>query len=852
MKKPQKNSASGAQFGWLLKMAWRDGKASTKKLMLFMASIVLGIAAVVSIQSFGDNLKTNIALQSKSLMGADFKIDSSRPANERVQEIIDSLGGANAREISFSSMAAFPETGASKLVQVRGIEAGFPFYGELETAPLSAAASFYEQEGALVDVTAMFQLNLQPGDSIKIGQITLPIVGKLITIPGSSSIFGAVAPPVVIPYHLIEATGLVQTGSRIDYDYYFVAGVENDVNQLYGKIGAVLEAEEARLDTHTATSRRLGRRYDNFGKFLNLIAFIALLLGCVGIASAINIYIKQKLRAVAVLKCLGATKRQTFLIYLLQIAFIGLIGGSIGTALGLGIQYLFPILLQDLLPLNVEISIAPQAIVMGLLLGVFMSILFALYPLMGTLYTSPLQALRVQATANSKSVKAGALAVLGIFLFIYLFSFWLLKDWRYALAFVVGILITFAVLIGIATLFMRGIKNYFPHSWGFIARQSLLNLFRPQNQTLILVIAIGVGTFLISTLYFTKDVLLAQASIEGQANSPNIILLDVQTEQRAAVAQSISQKSLPLLDDIPIVTMRITSINGRLVNEIRQDSTSQISRWILNFEFRATYRDSLIASETLKEGAWTPSVSSTALIPISVSENFAQDAKVGIGDLMIFNVQGVLLNTKIGSIRTVDWSRMQPNFTIVFPMGVLNKAPQFRVLTTKAPDEQASAALQRDLVTAFPNISILDLRQLLSVVENLLGKISWIINFMAFFSIFTGIIVLLGAIRTSKYQRIRESVLLRTLGATGKQVLKITALEYVYLGVLGSLAGILLSLLSSQILAFWMFEAPFAPSWIPFLILFPGITLLVLGIGLGNSLGIIKSPPLAVLRKEGV
>lgn len=847
-----RGSVSKAGMGWLLKMAWRDGKASGRKLVLFVASIIIGIAAVVSIQSFGNNLKNNIALQSKSLMGADFKISSNNPPNEIVANIMDSLGGANAREISFSSMAAFPKTGATKLVQVRGMEKGFPFYGDMETMPLAAAASYHKQGAALVDATAMYQLGLKPGDSIKIGNITMPIAGALKSVPGSSSLFGSIAPPVVVPYRFIELSGLVQTGSRIDYEYYFVLRPETDLQQLEKTLGPILDVQEVDIDSHTSTSQRLGRRYNNFGKFLNLVAFIALLLGCVGIASAINIYIKQKLRSVAVLKCIGATRRQTFLIYLIQIATIGFLGGSIGTGLGLLVQLVFPSLLQGLLPLDVQISIAPQVVVMGLSLGVLMSVLFALYPLMGTLYTSPLQALRVQNGTTSKSVRAGILVLVGIFLFIFLFSFWLLKDWRWSIAFVAGVGITFSIMAGISGLFMRGIKKYFPHSWGFISRQSLLNLFRPQNQTLILVIAIGIGSFLISTLYFTKDLLLAQASLEEQSNSPNLILLDVQTEQNEAVVQSIVQNDLPILDDIPIVTMRITSINGRLINEIRQDSTSTVSRWVLNHEFRATYRDSLTASETLKEGKWTPSVASTALIPISVSDNFAQDAKVKIGDLIIFNVQGVLLNTMVGSIRSVDWSRMQPNFTIVFPMGVLNKAPQFRVLTTKVPNEKTSAALQRELVHKFPNISILDLRQILTVVETLLGKISWIINFIAFFSIVTGIIVLLGAVRTSKHQRIKEGVLLRTLGATSKQILKIMALEYFYLGVLGSLAGILLSLLGSQMLAWWLFESPFAPSPMPFLVLFPGITLLVLLIGLGNSMGVIKSPPLEVLRKDGL
>jgi putative ABC transport system permease protein len=194
---------------------------------------------------------------------------------------------------------------------------------------------------------------------------------------------------------------------------------------------------------------------------------------------------------------------------------------------------------------------------------------------------------------------------------------------------------------------------------------------------------------------------------------------------------------------------------------------------------------------------------------------------------------------------------MQLNFSIVFPTGVLENAPQFNVLTIHVPNESSSAALQQDLVKKFPNISVLDLRQVYTVIEDILSKISWIINFMAFFSILTGIIVLIGSVRNSKHQRIKESVLLRTLGAKRKQILQITALEYIYLGMLGSLVGILLSLLSSQLLAVFLFNEPFIPSLIPFLVFLPGITLLVLVIGLSNISSVLKSPPLEVLRKEG-
>ncbi|WP_437371052.1 ABC transporter permease [Maribacter litoralis] len=832
-------------------MAWRDGKASGKRLLLFMASIILGIAAVVSIQSFSDNLKDNIGLQSKALMGADFLIDSNQPANERVSEIMDSLGGYDAREVNFASMAAFPKSLSTKLVQVRAIEGNFPFYGELETEPASAAIVYQEKGGALVDATAMLQYNLKPGDSVKLGNTTFPIIGSLITAPGSTGIGATAAPPIVVPFRFMEGSGLLDRGSRLGYNYYF-NNDKADLEVLSKDVDPLLDAENADMDTHTDTSERLGRRYENVGRFLNLVAFIALLLGCVGIASSVHIYIKEKLKAVAVLKCLGATRKQTFYIYLIQIAGMGFLGGLIGTVIGLVLQQTFPIILQEFLPFQVEITTSFQAIFVGLILGVCMSVLFALSPLVNTWFVSPLQVLRVQENTGKKARSLQIWVVVAIVVFVLLFAYYLLGRWTFAFSFVAGILVTFSILAGVSIGFMRLIKRNFPKSWSFAARQSLLNLYRPNNQTVVLILAIGIGTFLISTLYFTKDFLLAKTSFEASADSPNLILFDVQTAQRDAVAYTITPKGLPVIDNIPIVTMRLERIKDRNVNDIRLDTTTRINKWILNHEFRTTYRDSMIASEKLLEGEWIPSVSpNSEVIPISLSDNVANDALVTLGDTLLFNVQGKLMTTVVGNIRQVDWARMQLNFSIVFPNGVLEKAPQFHVVTTNAPDKKSSADLQRELVKKFPNVSIIDLRQVVTLVENILDKISWVITFMAFFSILTGIIVLIGSVRNSKYQRIRESVLLRTIGAQSKQILKINALEYLFLGVLGSGVGVLLSLVSSFLLAYFIFDTPFIPSWVPFLVVLPGITLLVLAIGLMNSRGVLNSPPLQVLRKEG-
>jgi len=841
-------STSKNNPAWLVKMAMRDARASVSRLLLFMASIILGIAAVVSIQLFGENLKNNIKTQSKALMGADYIIDTRQEPNDRVQAIIDSLG-PDAYEVNFSTMVSFPSNGATKLVRVRGMKGNFPFYGSIDTKPVSASGNYQQEGGALVDATLMLQYDIKPGDSIKVGMVTLPVIGALYAIPGSTAISSSVAPPVVIPYRFIEQTGLLQFGSRKEYQYFFRAP-DTDLDQLDKTLDPVLDAENADLDTHTSTSRRLGRRYENVGKFLNLTAFIALLLGCIGIASSVNIYIREKLPSVAVLKCLGATRKQSFVIFLLQIAGIGLIGGITGTAIGAGLQELFPYLLKAFLPFELTTGITIQPLIMGVMLGLIMSLLFAAVPLMGTWYVSPLEVLRLGGTTPSKSRIVNFLLYGLIAFFLYLFSYWLLGSFGLAAGFTLGVLVTFAVLAGIAKLTMKAVKAYFPKSAGFIARQGLLNLFRPNNQTVVLVLSIGLGTFLISTLYFTKDILLAKTAVGQSAENANIIALDVQTDQLEGVVDTFAESDMDIIGNIPLVTMRMHSIKGRPVNELRRDTTSQVRRWILSHEFRTTYRDTLIPSEELAEGEWLPTHTGADPVRISISDNLAADALVGIGDTIVFNIQGVLRETVVGSIRKVDWARMQLNFSIVFPKGVLENAPQFNVLTAYSPSEERSAAFQRKLVAGFPTVTVIDLRNVYTIVEDILSKVSWIINFMAFFSILTGIIVLFGSVRNSKYQRIKESVLLRTVGASSRQILKISALEYLFLGLIGSLVGILLALISSLLLSVLIFEEPFAPSAVPFLLFLPGITLLVLAIGLSNIRGVLRSSPLEVLRKE--
>lgn len=267
-------------------------------------------------------------------------------------------------------------------------------------------------------------------------------------------------------------------------------------------------------------------------------------------------------------------------------------------------------------------------------------------------------------------------------------------------------------------------------------------------------------------------------------------------------------------------------------------------------EYRVTYRDSLIDTKKIVEGEWHGSVGDDGIIYVSLADNVARGMKAKIGSKVTFNVQGALVETVVGSIREVDFSRVQTNFFVVFPTWVLEEAPQFYVIVSRVESEEQSAKYQQALVRSFPNVSVIDLTQILKSVETALNKVSFVIRFMALFSILTGLVVLISSVVLSKFQRIQESVLLRTLGASRRQIIRINALEYFLLGSLATLTGIGLSIIGSFALAKWQLEIPYNPDLMPAVYVFAAITGLTMLIGLLNSREVLNKPPLEVLRKE--
>ena len=336
---------SPVNFRWLLLMAWRDSRRNRSRLFLFISSIILGIAALVAIYSFEYNLRKDIDSQAKSLLGADLVIETNKTVKEEAKPLLGSLGKERSEERAFASMIYFPKNQGTRLVNVRALSGEYPYYGEIETSPAAASRTFRLGKSALVDKTLMLQFDVKPGDSIKIGELTFLIAGVLNKAPGQTSFNASVAPIVYIPLTFLEETGLSQKGSRITYNFYYKFPEDVDVGRLVKKLEPRLEKAELDYETIESRKENTGRSFEDLTEFLALVGFIALLLGCIGVASAIHIYIREKINTIAVLRCLGASSWQAFLIYLIQIMGIGLIGSMIGALLGTLIQQFLPMVL---------------------------------------------------------------------------------------------------------------------------------------------------------------------------------------------------------------------------------------------------------------------------------------------------------------------------------------------------------------------------------------------------------------------------------------------------------------------------------------------------------------------------
>lgn len=870
---------------FVLRMAWREARAARRRLMLLTASVMAGVGALVAVNSFTENLKLSVAEQAQELLGADLSFGGRKAVEEvaPAKHFLDSLqrvGGAEVKTANATSFAAmaFVAKGGARLVQVRTVDPGWPYYGTIETSP-AGVWPLLQQGGAVVDPSLLPAIGAEVGDSVGLGDARFKIVGTVVSVPGDVGLQMAFGARVFIAHRALASTKLLGFGARAEYTTFVKLPASIDAQVAAKAIRPALRADRVRVRTVADDRDNLTDGLTRLGNYLGLVALAALLLGGLGVASAVHVFIRQKLDTIAMLRCLGATSWQVFAIHLLQALAMGLLGSVLGALLGVGLQQAMPLVLKDFIPVSVHVAPSGKAILIGVALGVWTAGVFSLLPLLGIREISPLATLRRDVAPPRarrdilRLIAIAALVVSVVGLAAVQVGSLIQGSW-FAAAIGVALLVLWLASLGL----IAAARRWTPARWPYLWRQGLANLHRPANQTVTVVLALGFGAFLLTTLFTAQHNLLRDLRIDDVGGGrPNLFLFDIQNDQRSVVDSAIRAigKTTPG-EFTPIVPMRVATVKGRPVKEILaradtlRDDTTTVNRrgrgargpggegslWAYRREYRSTYRATLGTAEKVTKGAWFGSgpwgsgKSAADPVPISVEAGLAGELSIAVGDSVTWDLQGVQVYSVVTSLREVNWARFEPNFFIVFAPGALEKAPQTWVTLARITDGATRGQVQRRLAERAANVTTVDLGDIQRALETVVDRIVLAIRFMALFSLVTGTVVLIGAIATSRWQRIREGTLLRTLGATRPQVLRILSVEYAALGLGAALVATVLAAGAGWALSKFVFEARFSVPWVPMSLLALGLVVLTTAVGLWNSLDVLNRPPLEVLRAE--
>ncbi len=582
--------------------------------------------------------------------------------------------------------------------------------------------------------------------------------------------------------------------------------------------------------------------------YLSLVGFVMVVLGGVGVWSVTRVFMQQKIRSIAILKCLGASGRQVLGTYVTQMALLSAAGGATGVLMAAAALAAIPDSLVSLLPSG-RPGLTLSASLQGVAVGLLVSILFALVPLLETRAIKPLLLLRADTAMQARRrdwvawisyaiVAAGLAAV----------AAWQAGSLEAGL-YVMGGLAAVGLALHVAAGLLVRLVRPLTRARSFAVRHAVISLGRPGNQTRVVLLTVGLGAFFILAIQHVQANLLNAFSLEVSGDSPDMFLIDIQRDQEPGVRALVDQRALEPAKVIPVMRARVVGVAGSSVN---LEEYEDVRRRGLGREYVITYRSHLEANEVMQDGQWWDGpVPAGGMPEVSIEEGIARRG-VGIGDRMRFDIAGRVIEARVSSIREVDWSEARNGgFMFVFRPGPFEGAPRTFIALVRAPQEPvARAALQRDLVAAYPNVSAIDVREIIRAIQGVVENMTLAITIVGVIALVGGMLILIGAVAMTRFQRHYEAAIYRTLGASTKRLTAMVAVEY---GVLGTLAGVLGT--AGAVALSWavttrLLEMDWA--WTPRIAaLGMAVTAaVVLAVGLAASADVIIRKPLASLRGE--
>lgn len=838
--------AARSSLDFVLKHAWRETRGAGRHFAHLVACITLGVGALVAVASFASSLERTVGRSARALMGGDVEIRSSQPLSPAGQAVVAGMARDGVLVLPVLELVAMSAAGGrSQIVELKTVAAGYPFYGDLVTEPAAPLGTLVGRGRALVHPALLQKLGAAVGDRLKIGEADFVISGVIRQEPDRSVGVFSLGPRVMIAPEDLPGTKLVRPGSRVRHRVLFRVPAGTSAETFKDALAARLPDTAARITTYAQAQPGVRRFWDQLTVYLGLTGLVALMVGGIGVATSVRAFVRGKLDTIAVLKCLGAGWRQVLAAYLLQTVLLGLGGSLLGAALGTAAELALVPALSPLLPFPLEASVSLRSVLAGLAMGTGLTLLFALWPLLDIRRVPPALILRRDVEARLPGRRPW-LAGIPIAAGLAALAFWQAGSFKLGGLFVGGLAGALFLLGLTARLVIAGAKRL-PRLRSMAWRQAVANVHRPGSHAGVVLVSLGVAVMLVVAVALLEQSLRAELADRGPERSPAFFFIDIQPDQVPPFTRLVTDTAGHAPELTPVVRSRLATINGASIADDPRQKREEI--WYLSREYVLTWAAEPPAHNPVIAGRWWTAEEARAEPLISVEEEIAKNLGVAIGGTLGFDVQGVTVQARVVNLRRVNWQSFNTNFFVIFSQGALDGAPSTWIATARvAPSDEGP--VQSAVTAAFPNVTAIPVREVLERIAAVLDQIALAIRLLAGVSIATGLIVTAGALGVSRHQRLYQSVILKTLGATRGFVARVFAAEYALLGVAAGLCGGILAAALAWGVGRWALDIGWAGSPLTIASGVASATLLALGVGFLGTFRLLGKKPLGVLRGE--
>jgi len=835
-----------------LRLARRQARGGRRHLTALFACVALGVGALVAVGTLGAGLESTLAREAKALLGGDVELRAARPLPDDAEAALARLERSGARVVRVRELVGMARTmagGGSVLVELKTPTAGYPLYGALSTAPAAPLATLLDDEGAVVQRELLDRLGLAVGDRLTIGEATLTIRGVVEAEPDRAASLVRLGPRVFLSPAALEHAGLVAFGSRVRYRVLVRLPPGLAAGDTRARLTRDIADPGVRVAAYDEAQPGLRRFFSQLTSYLGLVGLASLLVGGIGVATSVSAFVARQVPSIAALKALGAETRTLVATYVIQTQVVALLASLVGAGLGLAVQPVLTAALAGLVPFALEPKPEPWTIGRAIVMGLATTLLCTWAPLAAVRAVPAWLLLRrdVEPAARGRGVRT----LLPVTVGLAALALWQAGSLKIGGIFVGASLAALLALLALAR-GLTALARRLPRARGLAWRHGLAALQRPGGHAPRVVVALGVAVMLLVTVALLEGVLGRQIDYEQRREAPSFFFLDVQTDQVEDFARLAERTggSRPVFT--PVVRARLAAVDGaRVTREVveRRRARDEDGRWFFTREYALTWAEAPPAGTVLTAGTWWTPAQGHARALASIEESAARHLGVRPGSRLTFDVQGVAIDVEITGVRRVDWQNLTTNFFFVLSPAALAGAPATWVATTRVAGER-EAALQNAVVAAFPNVTAIPLRDVLERVAAVLGDIAVAVRLVALFTLGAGVVVMAGALAATRSQRLYESVVLRTLGATRGLVARAFAVEYGLLGAAAGVGGTVLATVLAWAVVRWVLDAPWSFDPTPLLIGLAATVALALAVGFLVTFRLLGQKPLPVLRRE--